>query len=909
MGVVYQAWDEELGIPVALKLIRPEILAQPEAGQQLERRFKRELVLARQVTHKNVVRIHDLGEFDGVKYLTMPFIEGQNLGMVLSRDGALPVARALRIARQVAAGLAAAHDVGVVHRDLKPENVMIDADDGAVIMDFGLARSSEAANITMSGAVLGTLSYMAPEQARGEVADQRADIYAWGLMLYDMVAGRRRSGQHGDPMSEMLSRMQQAPPPVRTLDRRVPEAVDQLITRCVQPDPVQRFQNVHEVIAALDALDGEGHPVVRSAVAQGTIAPPRSRRTLIMAAAVAVLSLAIGAGMWSNRKATASASVDREPISVLIADFENTTGDPLFNGTLEQALSLGIEGASFITAFPRRDAERAAQQIKPEAKLDETVARLVCQREGIKTMLAGSIAPAGKGFVVSIRVIDPVPGTPLATASETASSKSDVLSIVGKLSEKIRRALGDATPESAMIAGRETFTATTLEAARAYAEAQALANANRDEQALARYEQAIQQDPRLGRAYSGRAQSMFKLGRKDEAEASYQKAFTLLDRMTEREKFRTLGTYYLNIAGNYDKAIENNAALLAKYPADGAGHNNLALAYFHQLQFGKALEQGKQLLAIYPKSALYRYNQALYAMYAGDFAIAAEEARTALSINPNLPKAHLAIAMTAMAAGDMPEARAAYERARTAGARGISLANIGIADLAIYQGQFDEAVTQLERAIAEDEQGKNTAGAAAKAVALAEAQHARGNQPAVLAALDRAQKLGQDPAVMVPAANLYLQLGRTAEVARLADQLDAAIAPRSRAYARVVRAMLAIQRDRPSEALDLLNDAQKRADLWLVRYYKGIAYLGARAYPEALSEFEACVTRRGEATAVFLDDVPSYRYMVPLSYWLGRAHEALGAREPAHRHLRAYLGLRSPANDPLARDAAKRIGD
>jgi tetratricopeptide (TPR) repeat protein len=626
-----------------------------------------------------------------------------------------------------------------------------------------------------------------------------------------------------------------------------------------------------------------------------------------LAAGAVVLVGAIAAGMWAvGNGGNTTVEATRETVSVLIADFENQTGDPLFNGSLEPALSLGIEGASFITAFPRRDAERAAQQIRSDGRLDETTARLVCQREGIRTMLAGAITTAGSGFRVSVRAIDPIPGTVLAEVSETASDKSDVLAVVGTLSAKIRRALGDVTQESAI--ARETFTATSLEAARDYAQAQSLANANRDEEAIAMYERAIQADPQLGRAFAGRAQSALKLGRKAEADEYYKKAFAFVDRMTEREKFRTLGTYYVTIAGNYDLAIENFEALLEKYPSDGAAHNNLAVAYFNRLEFAKALEQGQELLAIYPKSALYRYNQALYAMYAGDFTAADREARAALSGNPNLPKAYLAIAMSSLATGQVDEARAAYTRMREAGARGASLATIGLADLAMYEGRFDEAAAMLPAGIEADERAKNAVGAAAKAVALAEAEHARGNTAAALSALDRARTLGQDPSVLVPAAHLLLKSGRAAEAAKIADQLESALAPRSRAFGRLVRAMLLLEHRRPAEALQALDEARSLADLWLVRFYKGLAYLDAGEHAQALAELELCEKkRRGEATALFLDDMPTYRSVVPLSYWLGRAHEALGAREAAERHLRAYLALRSPDTDALARDAAARV--
>jgi len=193
MGVVYQAWDEELGLAVALKTIRPEVMSDPVSAAEIERRFKRELLLARQVTHRHVVRIHDLGEVDGVKYLTMPFIEGRTLTSVLVESGKLPVGRAMQIVREIGDGLVAAHAAGVVHRDLKPDNVMLDADGHAVIMDFGISRSLTGTGAgTMMGSVVGTLEYMSPEQAKGEVADQRADIYALGLILYDMLVGRWR---------------------------------------------------------------------------------------------------------------------------------------------------------------------------------------------------------------------------------------------------------------------------------------------------------------------------------------------------------------------------------------------------------------------------------------------------------------------------------------------------------------------------------------------------------------------------------------------------------------------------------------------------------------------------------------------------------------------------------------------
>jgi eukaryotic-like serine/threonine-protein kinase len=201
MGAVYQAWDDDLGVAVAIKTIVADADADEHATHATEQRFKRELLLARQVSHKNVVRIHDLGEVDGQKYITMSYIEGETLGRLLKRVGPLPVAQALSYARQIGDGLAAAHEVGIVHRDLKPENVFVTSDERVKILDFGLAKlrplesmSVDAATrgpVTDIGVVMGTVGYMAPEQVRGEPADHRSDIFAFGAILYELLTGRR----------------------------------------------------------------------------------------------------------------------------------------------------------------------------------------------------------------------------------------------------------------------------------------------------------------------------------------------------------------------------------------------------------------------------------------------------------------------------------------------------------------------------------------------------------------------------------------------------------------------------------------------------------------------------------------------------------------------------------------------
>jgi serine/threonine protein kinase len=241
MGAVSQAWDDSLGIAVALKIIRVEASISSEETRQLEARFKRELLLARQVTHPNVVRIHDFGELGQIKYLTMAYVEGADLAAVMRREGRLGVPRAVSIMKQVSEGLSAAHAAGVVHRDLKPANVMLDADDRALLTDFGIARSVDAATLhTMPGSLIGTLEYMAPEQARGESADHRSDVYSLGLIFYELLAGGRSRTPGSGGLADLLARVEKGPPPLGTVAPDVSPALQRIVDRCLEQDPQGR---------------------------------------------------------------------------------------------------------------------------------------------------------------------------------------------------------------------------------------------------------------------------------------------------------------------------------------------------------------------------------------------------------------------------------------------------------------------------------------------------------------------------------------------------------------------------------------------------------------------------------------------------------------------------------------------
>jgi len=908
MGAVYQAWDAELEVALALKVVRPAA-ADAEAVAEVERRFKQELLLARLVTHPNVVRIHDLGEVDGIKYITMPYIQGTDLAGMLAEKGTLPVRESLHFARQIAAGLRAAHEAGVVHRDLKPANIMIDAERHAVITDFGIARSdTSAANAsgasrpsglpghitdehTMAGTVVGSIEYMAPEQARGEHVDQRADIYAFGLILYRMIAGR---GDTSDLLASLRARMQAEPPRLRTIDHTVPEAVDELVSRCLQPDPAARFQSSADLVAALNRLDDAGklRPL-----------PVQLLKSVRFWTAAAVAAIAVAATTWLIADRPVPPTPD--PIAVLVADFANKTGEPVFDGLMEPAITVGIEGASFITAYPRTTAQRVGRLINAGSQLDESTSRLVAIREGIKVVLLGSIEKRGAGYRISMQAVDPSTRQVLFTSSADSRDRNGVLKAGGTLSARVRSELGD----TRTVDPKETLSTASLEAVAAYNRAQELSAAGKNKEAIEFFRRATEIDPTFGRAYGGLAVSATRLGRADQAAPAWQEAMKYIDVMSDREKYRLLGMYYSVVTRNINTATDTYQKLVDQYPADGAGHNNLAVSFFSLRQFDKAVKEGGLAVQIYPGNALYRSNNALYAMYAGDFKTASEQAGKLVADGLASYDTYLPLAISAIANAQPDAARDAYKKMAAVDASGASLSATGLADLALAEGRPAEAVAILQAGIKADHAETDLAGVQAKEVVLADAYGMQGNVKAAVAAARRALAIGtKSEAQILPAVRWLIAAKDLAAAEALGAELDGSLEARTRAYGRIVASQIALARGKRVEAVEAMREGLKLADLWLVRYHLGQAYLAAGAPAEAFSEFDACMKRRGEGFAAFLDDLPTARAVAPVNYWMGRAREGMGLIPQALAEYKTYIaGRAKDSPEPLLKDAIKRM--
>ena len=640
MGAVYKAVDRELDRTIALKVIRPELAHSAEILQ----RFKQELILARQITDRNIIRIFDLGEAGGIKFITMEYVEGESLHHLLRQRGKLPVEEVVDLMEQVFSGLRAAHREGVVHRDLKPGNIMRDTQGRAVVMDFGLARSMEGDGMTRTGAMLGTMEYMSPEQAQAMDLDARSDIFTVGLICYELLTGKMPF--HADSaVASLLRRTRERAVPIAEISQEVPPVLSNIISKCLERDPTRRYQTAQAVLDDLHAWQGKGTKTRVSASTSRLLLNRVRDLPWKGATAATIAVIVITAATWylGRRGQVAVVQQQHPPVSVLVADFQNNTSDTLFDDTLEPMFNVALEGASFINAYNRGNARRLAAKLpNPSNKLDERVSRLVAVSQGVAVTVNGSLSSRGDGYRLSVLAIDALTGKTLASAHANAANKDELLLAVSKLAASIRKALGDTTPESVQVEKtRGALTVTSLEAVHQYGIAAEQLFAGNMEEALQSFSKAVALDPSFARAYAGMAAASGNLGRTQDAEKYVKLAMEHVDRMTERERYQVRGFYYYT-TGNWQKCVEEYGELVNRFPADSVGQGNLAGCYIHLRNIPKAVAAAQRAVEIVPKGALQRVVLSLYSSYDGDFAGGEREARTALELKPSFP-AYLAL--------------------------------------------------------------------------------------------------------------------------------------------------------------------------------------------------------------------------------------------------------------------------
>lgn len=909
MGEVYLAHDAVLDRKVAIKVL-PEKF---EKDAHSRMRFLREAKAAAALDHPFICKVYETGECNDKAYIVMEYIEGQPLDERLEKEP-LHMKEALDITLEIAEALEKAHTHQIIHRDLKPANIMLTPQGHVKVMDFGLAKwvapkdeddlaqtiqdVTQKMTLTEEGAIAGTLAYMSPEQARGKPLDARSDIFSLGLIFYEMTAGRhpfiKTSG-----IETLSAILRDSTPHTQIKPKSLNPLLAPIFRKALAKDVANRYQNVKEFINDLKKTQREliggskfmqrGLPIIAGSV--------------LIAAVLSFFGLHF---LKDSRIATPDSGP--APKTVLISDFQNRTGDPVFDGSIEPALQISLEGASFISIYDRVQARKLITEIDPssDGRLSVDNSQLISVREGINLIVDALIEPKGNGYTITLWAINPINSKSVFKATRNIDKKSDVLVIAERLASELRSNLGEAPADSAADLARETFTATSLEAMKSYAEAQEKTILGQDDEAIKVYLRAIEEDPNMGRAYAGLAVIYRNRGDYETAKNYYEKAMSLLDHMTDRERFRTRGGYYF-INRNFKKAIEEISALRERYPLDSASFTNLPLAYFYARDMQRALEEGRLAVETYPGRLSPQFNLVWYAIGAGDFEMAEEEARKTLEINADFPDIYVCLGLIHLAEGRIPEAKGAYSHIESFDNWGVALAANGLSDLALYEGRLSEAVKILENGIKKDLENGFNANAVHKQSLLAEALMQQGKQNESLTVIDASVEGSKKESILFMAAQIYIQAGQENKALGIADTLNGLLQPEPQAYAQLISAQIQLKQNNPTAAISLIQEAQALVDTWIGHLILGQAYLTADAYTEAYSEFETCLDRIGEVTSLFLDDMPSMRYYPQIHYYLGRAQE--GLKSPAAKEsYQKFLDIKKNADgDQMVQDARDRF--
>jgi len=921
MGKVFKAQDGRLDRSVALKFLNESI----QANQTARERLIREAKSAAALDHPFICKIYDADEIDGRAFIAMEFVEGENLSIRMSRKP-LSLKDIFQIILETAEALEEAHTKGIVHRDLKPSNIMVTRQGHTKVMDFGIAKRTfpkDAAltktitkdTLTQEGSIIGTLAYMSPEQARGESVDSRSDIFSLGIMLYELLTGRNPFSRT-NTVETISAILKDQPSPINIRPRKLNPVLEGILNKCLDKNPQKRYQSIAEFCSEIKNAQSE--------VSGRAIPIFRRRSTLLMVAASIVI--VVFSVLWLGKILdSGNTKKSLEPLRVLVANFQNKTGDQVFEGALEQALCIGLEGAPYISIFRRGEAKKISEKLDPNAAgmLDENIAQLIARREGIDIVVAGLLAGSKQGYEIKIWSLDPINSRKLMEGSRSIRKKEQVFSAIDDLSEKLRSSLGEKIKDSSEKRLVETVTTKSLEAMKAYAHAQELQVIGAFSKSIEAYEESIKWDPEFGRAYSGLAVTMMNSGKRKEAGEYYDKALSHLDRMNDREKLRTRGAYYL-FKGNPNKALEEYKMLAEQFPADTAAHVNLGATYYWTGDLKSAIKETQLALEIAPKDAAGYQNMCQYACELGDFIFAEESGKKALEVNPNYedPALYRHIALAQIGLGEPEEAEKTLQgllTKRPEDARAKSIAEYFLTSFALYESRLGNAKELLQKQIDSDRAKKSPQYLSQIKTQLANILMLQGNNSLAGITLDRIYPeliKENDTSLLYLAADVYLHANFLSKAASLATIIEQPRIYESRqdeasdkALAKILKGQIYLIKGHKLEAenelgkaVELLNEAKGLEDRWDFRYALGYAYLKKGAFAEAHSEYELCLKRSHEAIkAMRCADIPL------VYYYLGQVQE--GLKSPgAKDSYEVFLKMKKRSDgDIFVDDAQKRL--
>ena len=617
MGAVYKAMDRELDRPVALKLIRPELAANPS----ILARFKQELLLAHQVTHKNVIRIYDLGDADGVKFITMEFVEGQDLRSLIQEKKKLTPQEAVEIIEQVCLALEAAHGVGVIHRDLKPQNIMLDRTGRVLVMDFGLARTLEGDGMTQTGALVGTIEYMSPEQALAKNLDQRSDLFSAGLIFYELLTGQMPF-RADSAVASLLRRTQERAVPISEIDANLPQNLARIVSKCLETDPNLRYQSAHELLTELEGWQGQ--------TAAATLQFPDVRRWapsawpwISLGAAVLILAV-VGVryrGQLFTPSPTPQASVKAE-VSLAILPFRNASGDASLDWlgpSLAEMLSTDVgQSARLRTVSPSTLHQIFTDlRLSSAAVLDPTTIRRVANFSSADRVVSGQYAKFGDQIRIDATLQDLKNDRTLPLQIDVPSEK-EIPGAVDRLAESIRQKLslpGNVVKE--LRASSFQPTSQSLPALRDYNQGIELQREGKNLEAQKQFEAATHEDPAFALAFSRMAQVYSSLGYDNEAEQSAKKAVDLSQDLPEAEKY-LISAIRFQATKNYPEAIKAYEALAKASPDNSDVQSALASLYQDSGDLVKARDYYQKILSSNPKDIAATLDMGRIAIKSGD---------------------------------------------------------------------------------------------------------------------------------------------------------------------------------------------------------------------------------------------------------------------------------------------------
>jgi eukaryotic-like serine/threonine-protein kinase len=847
MGEVFRAVDTRLGRAVAIKT----------AHERFSSRFEREARAISSLNHPHICTLYDVGP----NYLVMELVEGETIAARL-KDGPLPVKTTLLYASQMAAALVEAHGKGVIHRDLKPGNIMI-AKSGVKVLDFGLAKSGTDETVTASHMVVGTPAYMAPEQRQAKPADARTDIYSFGCVLYEMLTGGRVGAQR----------------------RRIPSRrLEKIVNRCLEEEPGRRWQSAAELERELG----------KAAAVTGP--------WKMVAAAAAIVAVSVAAYAYLHRAPKLTAKD-----TVVLADFENRTGDPIFDQTLRQGLEVELEQSPFLTLVSEQRIQGVLRLMNRPAgtRLTPEVAREVCERTGSTAVLEGSIASLGN-YVVWLRARNCRTGDILAEEQVQAGKKEEVLTALTRVATQIRTRLGEslATVQEHS-KPLEEATTTSLEALKAYSAGRTALFAHGGPAAIPHFERAIAIDPQFAKAYADLSITCWNMGQTDLAAEYTRKAYQFRDRVSDRERLWILFLYDRQVTGNLQRELQTLDLWTQTYPRDDiafsvtAGWGTMGTG-----QYEKGVQAAQEALRLNPDNA-FSYGAAEHYTFLNRFAEAADTLQRAAEHKLEMPDFLVSRYYLAFFKGDP----AAMEReiARARGVRGLEdWMSHNQALVLARLGRMRQARTMWERAIALAEQAGEHERVAIYEAAEAVCEAHFGNMAAAKSRAEASLQIVKGRDVEYAAAYALALAGEAAGSQKLAGDLEKRFpedTPVQFEYIPTLRALFALGHQAPLDAVEQLQTAlpydfalpgtaffAKFGGLYPA-YVRGEAYLAAGRGREAAAEFQKVLDHRG---IVHADPIGALAHMQ-----LGRAYHLVGDEVKARASYQEFLTLWKDADPDI----------